>query len=163
MAGQPHSRGALSRELSGIPVTKTHQLASYVSEMQTPSLCRAGTGTEVIEYCIPQLPRSLDPGSLFLLAECHRENPLAPSIMPEGASKAPPSLAQCQGASEFPPLQCMACCHRASESLCPWHRARWIRTWHTVLASGSVPGLISSINHCCVLQDVGPGTDLALL
>lgn len=62
-----------------------------------------------------------------------------------------------------PPPPCMACCHRASESLCLWRCARWIRTWHTVLASGSMPGLISSINHYCVLQDVGPGTDLALL
>ena len=143
--------------------------ASYIREMQAPSLRRAGTARGEVQYLVPELPRAWTwaARSLFLLAGCHRENPSAPGIVPKGASNThppppPPQFGTAPRGHLNPPA-CLARCRGASESLYPWRCARWIRTWHTVLACGSMPGLISSISRCRVLQDVGPGNDLALL
>lgn len=124
MAGQPHSRGALSRELSGIPVTKTHQLASYVSEMQTPSLCRAGTGTEVIQYCIPQLPRAWTQGPCSCWQSAIGRIPWHPASCQRGHPKLPPVWHSARGHLNSPPSNA-------------WH----VVTGHlSPSARGTVPG-----------------------
>lgn len=166
MAGQPCSRGALSRELSGIPVTKTHQPAQMLPtlvkcrHLHCAELAQEQKISSPPSQSFPELgPRLHGPCSCWQSAI--GRIPQHPASCQRGHPKLPPVWHSARGVSESPP--CMACCRGASESLCPWHCARWIRTWHTVLARGSMPGLISSINHCCVLQDVGPGSDLALL